>query len=333
VDATNDQSFTGQINFVTGGWEEFLADPNAVIMPRSVAEYFGLTQGEEVVIARRTRLGAFNTGTLKIAGIHDTGNYFLKDLVLAHFDYLQEIDLTRQYRDLFNRTDRETATNLFIFFDTAEGLADKRDRLVAALSGAGFAASPPADNNEALAAVTAASPRATAADENQPPIRLTVSTLDEVLGIVATVLGAITGAGALVALILLFIIAVSVFINLRMTINERLAEIGTLRAMGVEAKNVTALFILESTILALIFSLIGAASSLLVIGLASLFLRFPATGDIAVILDAGKLVLIPTAGGTLMVVGVIVLFSAVFSYFPARYGGKIKPVDALARTF
>jgi ABC-type lipoprotein release transport system permease subunit len=33
------------------------------------------------------------------------------------------------------------------------------------------------------------------------------------------------------------------------------------------------------------------------------------------------------------IVAIIVLFSALFSYFPARRGGHIKPVDALTSTF
>jgi putative ABC transport system permease protein len=333
IDAQNDRSFTGQLSFAAGGWEAFLAAPNAVIIPRSVADYFGLANGEEVLIARRTRLGAFNTGVLKIAGIHDTGNFFLSELVLCHFDYLQEIDLTPVYRDRFNAAGRETATNLFVYFKDADNLAARRDRLLTALAGEGFAVSIPKTQDEALAAITAASPRFTAATGDGEVIRLTVSTLDEVLGIVGTVLAAVNGAGAFIALILLFIIAVSIFINLRMTINERLEEIGTMRAMGMEARSVTLLFILENTVLAFFFSLVGTALSLLVMGFFSLFVRFPAAGQIGVILDAGRLVLVPTVPDALLVIGLIVLFAGVFSFFPARYGGRIKPVDALTSTF
>jgi ABC-type lipoprotein release transport system permease subunit len=44
-------------------------------------------------------------------------------------------------------------------------------------------------------------------------------------------------------------------------------------------------------------------------------------------------VLIPRVQDIAGVVFLIAAFSALFSYFPARRGGKIKPVDALTRVF
>jgi len=34
-----------------------------------------------------------------------------------------------------------------------------------------------------------------------------------------------------------------------------------------------------------------------------------------------------------VIVAVITGFSALFSFFPARYGGRIRPVEALTRVF
>ena len=53
----------------------FSAADNGVVIPKDVANYFGLAVDDEVVIATRTRFGAFNTGTLKIQGIYETGNF------------------------------------------------------------------------------------------------------------------------------------------------------------------------------------------------------------------------------------------------------------------
>ncbi|WP_455381064.1 hypothetical protein, partial [Salinispira pacifica] len=62
-------------------------------------------------------------------------------------------------------------------------------------------------------------------------------------------------------------------------------------------------------------------------------IRLPDTGNLGLFLNRGHLVLIPTAGGVLGVAAVITLFTALFSYFPARRGGRIAPVDALNRVF
>jgi ABC-type lipoprotein release transport system permease subunit len=132
---------------------------------------------------------------------------------------------------------------------------------------------------------------------------------------------------------MLFIIAVSIFINLKMNINERLMEIGTMRALGVEGWRVTVLFILESVSLALVFSILGG---LLAVG-ASALIRigptFPPGGNLGIFLQKGHLMLLPTLGSFISVILVIGLFAALFSFFPARKGGAIPPVAALTKTF
>jgi len=162
---------------------------------------------------------------------------------------------------------------------------------------------------------------------------LKLATLDEVLGLVRNVLAAVNAVGGLVAAVMLFVIAVSIFINLRMSVNERLREIGTMRALGFQAGGVTALFVAESVALALVFSgggaLLGAGAAGAVRGL----LRFPPGGNLGIFLEGGRLALLPKPLDMAAVVLAVSLFAALFSYFPARRGGRIRPVEALTRTF
>ena len=202
-----------------------------------------------MLVSTRTRFGAFNTGTLKVKGIYQTGNFFIQNQLLSHFGFLQNLDLA----------EADAASTLYLYLPNTAGLGEKRERLVQALNLAGFEARKPKDENSALAAVTAASPRYEVDSRGVDRVELTLSTIDEVVGIVRSVLAAVNAIGALIAAIMLFIIAVSIFINLRMTINERLREIGTMRTIGVEARGVTGLFVLENVLLALLFTLGGAA--------------------------------------------------------------------------
>ena len=144
---------------------------------------------------------------------------------------------------------------------------------------------------------------------------------------------AVNAVGAVVALIMLFIIAVSIFINLRMTINERLREIGTMRTIGVGSGGITLLFMIENVLLALLFSLVGVAAALVVAVILVTLVPLPVTGAIALFLDKGHVVLIPRLQDVAGVMLLIAAFSALFSFFPARHGGKIRPVDALTRVF
>jgi putative ABC transport system permease protein len=162
---------------------------------------------------------------------------------------------------------------------------------------------------------------------------LKLATLDEVLGLVGTLLAAVNGIGAFIAAVMLFVIAVSVFINLRMSINERLREIGTMRAIGVDASDVSALFVMESVAVAAIFSAAGALLAAVVATAIRYGPVFPADGTIALFLDTGRLVLIPGADAVLGVVAVVCLFAASFSFFPARRGGAVPPAQAFSKTF
>lgn len=322
IDATADTSFRDQSAFVAGSWADFAADPNGALLPKGDAEYFGLKAGDEIVLSVRTRFGAFNTGILTVRGIYENGNYFSGGLTLAHFDFLRKLDLA----------DDGAATSVFVFFDVPRDLGKKRDILSADLSRRGFEVSFPKSDTEAIAAVSSASTKYEADKEGRDRTMLTVSTIDEVLGIVRKILAAVNAVGAGIAAVMLFVTAVSVFINLRMTVSERLREIGTMRAIGVDAAGVTALFVLESVILAVLFSSAGAGLA----AAASLAVRyafvFPASGNLAVFLDGGHLALAPDPAAAAEVVALIAVFAACFSFFPARRGGSIPPVVALTKT-
>ncbi len=322
IEVGNDTGFKSQAAFSAGDWDDFAADPNGVALPQDVASYFGIGLGDEIVLSTRTRFGAFNTGILVVRGIYSTDNFFARGLVLSHYDFLRDLDLA----------DPGAATSIYVYFPTASGLGPKRDALSAALSASGFDVSVPKTDSEAIAAVSAASTKYEADKEGRDRVMLKLSTLDEALGLVRSILAAVNGVGAFIAAVMLFVIAVSIFINLRMSIAERMREIGTMRAMGVEAWQVSALFVMESTFLAVMFSGLGAVLG----AAAALAIRngpvFPPGGNLGIFLDSGRLVLIPEASSMLLVVAAISAFAAFFSYFPARRGGAVPPVVALTKT-
>ena len=322
IDTSLDTGFRDQMRFLGGSWAEFAGAGNGIVVPKDVAQYFDLALDDEVVLATRTRMGAFNTGTLKIKGIYQTDNFFMQNLILCRFAFLQALDLSG----------KEDASTLYLYLKNTSRLAEKRDALSAALVAKGFEATKPASDAEAINAIAAASPTYEVDKSGKDYVRLTLSTIDESLGIVKSLTLVVNAAGMLIALIMLFIIAVSIFINLRMTINERMREIGTMRTIGVEAKGIISLFMFENTLLAIVFALAGVALALLVTLLLS-FIGLPSGGNFALFLNRGHLILVPRLEDIAVIVAVIAAFSALFSFFPARYGGKIRPVDALTRVF
>ena len=119
IDTGVDSGIKGQLRFLEGSWDGFLSADNAVVLPKDVATYFGLTLEDEIVLANRTRFGAFNTGTLKVKGIYETDNYFIQSLVLSRFPFIQSLDLA----------EADTASSLYLYFDEPTRLAERRDTL------------------------------------------------------------------------------------------------------------------------------------------------------------------------------------------------------------
>ena len=319
IDPLVDTGLRDQLTITDGTWDAFVNQPNAVVMPKATVDYFGLKRTDDLLLAARTRLGAFNTGTIALTAIATTGNYFLRDAVVCHFKFLQSLDLA----------DSTTASKMYLFFEDIKGTSARRDLLLQKLNDAGYVAIKPANTNDALNAVAAASPRYKVLGDSVNQIRLTLSTADEVTGIVSQAIAAINGIGLFIAAIMLFIISISIFINMRMTINDRLQEIGTLRAIGTEQKDVVALFIFENVFLSILFVCARLVAGLLVMGIFGNFVTLPSDGNLGLLLDKGHFVFRPTIGAMAFILVVLVFFTALFSYFPARYGGRIPAVVAL----
>lgn len=134
----------------------------------------------------------------------------------------------------------------------------------------------------------------------------------------------------LVAVLILFVVVLTGVVNtLRMTVRERTREIGTLRSLGMQARQVRSLFIVETAMLAFFSSLAGMALAFVaMVGLARM--TFPIEGNpLSMLLVRGHLVFVPglfsTVGQILLVVGM----SVVAAWGPAAQAARLSPANAL----
>jgi len=322
IEPSQDNGIKGQLTMYLGSWDDYVADNTGVLVPKEVAEYFNLQLGDELVLAARSRFGAFNTATMRVKGMYETANFFVQGVVIAHSSFIRNLD--------FASTD--IASGVYLYFSDLENIEQKRIMLMDRLSTEGFKVKKPASSEDALAVISSASPRTSILAETVNESRLTIATVYEVIGLLSQILTIINAGGVFLASIMLFVIAVSIFINMRMTISERLQEIGTLRAMGVATREIVRMFMFENVFLSILFVMIGIVCGLAIMGLIVLLLRVSPTGVIGLLFDDGRLVLSPGILEMMLIVVVLAVFTAIFSYFPARYGGKIRAVEALTKT-
>jgi putative ABC transport system permease protein len=133
-----------------------------------------------------------------------------------------------------------------------------------------------------------------------------------------------------VAIIVIGVVAVIIIMNtMVISVMERTAEIGTMRALGAERGFVWRMFMYETLAITTVFGIIGVASGLATIGILHL-IGVPATNTFLRILFAGP-ELKPVASvvsviGSLLIVSIIGILAHLY---PVSVALKIQPIRAI----
>jgi ABC-type lipoprotein release transport system permease subunit len=141
------------------------------------------------------------------------------------------------------------------------------------------------------------------------------------------VLNVITFAAVLV---LFFIILIGVINTLRMSIRERTREIGTIRSIGMQKKDVRNTFILETVFLSLFSAVAGTILALIVMFIISLIpINMGDNAFFDMLLVNNRFHFIPTITSILFNIVFMVVIAVITSYFPAKRAANMLPSTAL----
>ncbi|MBN1532150.1 MAG: FtsX-like permease family protein [Spirochaetes bacterium] len=130
-------------------------------------------------------------------------------------------------------------------------------------------------------------------------------------------------------LVLFFIILIGVINTLRMTIRERTREIGTIRAIGMQRRDVRRIFILETAFLTLFASIAGVILAFIAMGVLSLIPFNVGDNPMGILLVRQHLHFLPTVGGILGNIALIMVIAVVTAFFPARRAANLSSAEAL----
>ena len=130
-------------------------------------------------------------------------------------------------------------------------------------------------------------------------------------------------------LVLFFIILLGVVNTLRMTIRERTREIGTVRAIGMQRRDVRDMFLLETLLLTLFSSAAGLLLGFAVMKGLALITFHPHDNPLGMLLVNGHLYFLPTFYGVAGSVLLIIAIAVVTAWFPARRAANLSPAKAL----
>jgi putative ABC transport system permease protein len=162
-------------------------------------------------------------------------------------------------------------------------------------------------------------------------VRYRVTTLNDMLSSVKQIVNVLNGVSLGVLVVLFLIIMVGILNTFRMTMYERIREIGTMRAIGMQQPQVRNMFLLEALFLALGGTVVGLALAALAMGVISLF-DLGVNTPLFMLLRNGHLsfrVPLLQAVRNLAIIAVLTLVAA---WLPARTAARLLPAQALRTT-
>jgi putative ABC transport system permease protein len=141
-----------------------------------------------------------------------------------------------------------------------------------------------------------------------------IASAEDAITTVQTITNLLTAMIAAISAISLVVGGVGVMNIMLVSVTERTREIGLLKAIGAEEKNILLQFLVEAMVMTIIGGIIGITIGIFGAYLISLAVKIPFVISIPSILIA---------------VGVSMLVGVVFGLYPARRAARLSPIDAL----
>ncbi|MEZ4632076.1 MAG: FtsX-like permease family protein [Deinococcales bacterium] len=250
VDTSLETGFLDGLSFIKGSPQAFLDNKLGIIIPEDTRKKLGLEVGESVIVKTTTIKGQQNVGDLVVVGSLAEAQGFDFTSAYAHNESLNPLlamtpeqfqTLSIKIRDL-EKLDELTDSFYQELAKTAE--VEERD-------------TDPGGPPDFARAFGLNFINTIDEAERWQGTKFAVTNLNEVLTGIDSLVNIMNNIGLLIFLIILIIIMVGVMNSYRMVMLERTAEIGTMRAMGVQKAGIRNIFIWEALLTALGGTLAG----------------------------------------------------------------------------
>lgn len=302
-----------KLPFAEGGIQEMTGPEgeNGIIISTEAARLLGARLGDDVIIYLRTEQGQYNTANMVVKGIFDEANIF------GYAAYIGQKELNR----LMDMPE-DWSTEIAVY--TKEGsnitLLAERLRLEFAKTKAVFPTIHDRHEFSDYRSENRGNKEKTAA----------IMTVNAQLEQLKSLLDAFLLCTYFVLFIFLVIVMIGILNTYRVIVYERTREIGTMRAIGMQASDVKRIFLYEAAALALIASAFGFILGLVTFHFVGLF-------DLSKVTAAGMF----TENGALqyfigfrsVALNLLFMLAAVIAaaWRPADQASKMPPAQALRK--
>jgi putative ABC transport system permease protein len=313
------------------GSRELPANGNMILLPADTAKRLQVMAGEQVIVKLTTATGQQNIGDLVVGGIIEA------DAILGQAKGYMDIEGLNRLLNLPAGSAQSLAFRL-VSPATQDAVKSKIEKSIRAMGMAPEETEKTAGTGGGgmhgmMSSLSTLGGTATAARTGLDPsfMELRVSDLNDVTAQVSQLADTMNMMGTALFLILIAIALMGLSSTFRMVMIERTAEIGALRAMGMQRRRVLSMFLAE----ALVITCIGACGGT-ALGLASMpvlsLIPLGETGPLSFFLRSGRMAFAPGPGSILLNI-LLLLATGALAVFPqARRASRLAPAVALGKT-
>jgi len=315
----DDKNLVDSFKFASGGIEKTLADPCGIIISDKTAESMNLEVGDQVIFTTTTIHGQNTVIDLNVTGIFE-GNSFMNSVqaycaieTVNNLVGIPEDGYSTFTIFLNNKNDQTKVANLLEAKIREDGV-NVTSRLEAMKTnpnniGKGIEKQVDAKNHSWEGTMYA------------------VETLYDEIPAIKSVLNIVHIVTTVILLVILLIVMVGVSNTYRMVLYERIREIGTMRALGMNGKDTGKVFTYEAVILCII----GAIAGLILAVIVMTIIHFiPVNNDaLSFFLHNGHFSFKLSVGSIIVQYLLLIVLTTLAVKGSAKTAAKMSPAEAL----
>ena len=305
-----------RIVLLEGSFDNVINNPRGIILSSDIADLLKVEIGDRIIVRMRTITGQQNVGEFNLAAVSYDPGLFSALSAYANLCYVNEL----------LALDCEEYMTLGLMLESLSQIETYADPLYQALSTRLEMFERDQDAGDDRNPVVAMFEQAD--EEEWEGVKYRLYTLNDVLSEADQIVRVLNTTGLVILLILFFIIMVGITNTFRMIMIERVKEIGTMRALGMQRQGILSLFLVE----ALLLSLGGAVLGIILAGIAMIILSQIFWGfdsPIFLLLKNGYMTFRLVPIQVLLHFSVVTTLTILAAFIPARRAALMRPVDAL----
>lgn len=313
-----EKTFIDSFQFVEGG-KENLSNPKALIISDKTAESMNLQVGDQVLITVQTIYGQNNVDDFTIAAIMKSNSIMNTMQVYADIDTVNELVGIP-----------EGGYTTFSIY-----LKNKKEQLKVALQieqlikndGKNVTTRAEAQKISPLNIDKGIDKQLTSEEYQWEGTKYGVECLNDAIPALKSVMSVVHTVTTVILIVILLIVMVGVSNTYRMVLYERIREIGTMRALGMNGKNTGKVFTVEAIILCILGAIIGVI--LAAIGM-SIIHSIPITNEsLSFFLQKGHFSFKISIGSIIVQYILLILLTTFAVRGSAKKAAAMSPAEAL----